>query len=447
MCEPCMVGKSKRSVIPKKSNHVPSNKPNGRVYTDITTIRQVGGKALKRGVWLEIKDEYSKYSTSLFMERKSEMPGIMCQLFSHWKAIGKKVDTVRCDNATENKKFEQKAKEKGYQLGITMEYTARSTPEQNSQVEKSIETKYNRTRACMAFAHVPDEVKQFVIRECITQVTNTSNLELLKIKGETIYRYEAFFGVVPAFARHLHVFGEACIVHNKTTTTKKLDNRGKVMMFVGNSPQHAGNVCRAYDDDTKRVVVSRDAKFINRMYYRSDFTRSCLIPHANDIVLNRLHNPPTVAVPDEDPDPDSAGESSDDDNEAEDDSSDDPSLENADIVDLFSPYGLTTAGNTWYTTLNDELARLTDDAEQSSTRNQNRGLMLGDGSVLFNTGENAKRWRGPRLRRNADTGGYRHTGVRTQEMRAIHETMTITPTAEAMTRVRRSIFNGKRIRK
>ena len=111
MCEPCMVGKSKRSVIRKKSSHT-SNKPNGTVYTDITTIRQVGGKVLKRGVWLEIKDEYSKYSTSLFMERKSEMPGIMCQLFSHWRALGKKVDIVRCDNATESENFELKAKKK-----------------------------------------------------------------------------------------------------------------------------------------------------------------------------------------------------------------------------------------------------------------------------------------------------------------------------------------------
>ena len=56
ICEPCMVWKSKRSAIPKKSNHVPSDKPNRRIYTDITTIRQVGGKLLKSGVWLELKE-------------------------------------------------------------------------------------------------------------------------------------------------------------------------------------------------------------------------------------------------------------------------------------------------------------------------------------------------------------------------------------------------------
>ena len=125
-----------------------------------------------------------------------------------------------------------------------MEYTARSTPEQNSRVEKSI-----------------------------------------------VCRYEAFYGVTPAYAKHLHVFGEACVVHDKRIATKKMENRGKVMMFVGNSPQHAGNVCRTFDADTNRVVATRDAKFLSKMFYRSDYTRSELVPHANDIVLNRLHVP------------------------------------------------------------------------------------------------------------------------------------------------------------
>ena len=146
-----------------------------------------------------------------------------------------------------------------------MEYTARSTPEQNSRVEKSIDTKCNRTRACLALAHIPDTMKHYVIRECITQVTNTSNLELITIQERKVCRYEAFYGVVPAYAHHLHVFGEACVVHNKSIATKKMENRGKVMMFVGNSPQHAGNVCRAFGADTCRVIATRDAKFLDKL--------------------------------------------------------------------------------------------------------------------------------------------------------------------------------------
>ena len=64
-------------------------------------------------------------------------------------------------------------------------------------------------------------------------------------------------------------------------------------MFVGNSPQHAGNTCRMFDEDTSRVIISRDVKFINKMFYRSDLSRTALVGHPNDIVLNRMHLPPT----------------------------------------------------------------------------------------------------------------------------------------------------------
>ena len=42
VCEPCMVAKSKRSYLNKGGKHVLSTVPNGRVYLDINTIREVG---------------------------------------------------------------------------------------------------------------------------------------------------------------------------------------------------------------------------------------------------------------------------------------------------------------------------------------------------------------------------------------------------------------------
>ena len=83
MCEPCMVAKSKRANLNRKGGHVMSTVPNQRIYLDITTIREVGKVKLTKGVWFEVKDEYSKYSTTLFMSKKSEMPMIMARLLSH----------------------------------------------------------------------------------------------------------------------------------------------------------------------------------------------------------------------------------------------------------------------------------------------------------------------------------------------------------------------------
>ena len=265
MCEPCLVAKSKRKNINKKGGHVLSNKPNGRIYLDITTIKEVGKIKLTKGVWKEVTDEFSKCSTTLFMQKKSDMPTLMARLLSHWKAIGKPVEFIRCDNAGENKQLEETTKRPMYQLGISFEYTARATPEQNSRVEKSIDTKYNRTRACLDFAHIPAPIKRLLIRECITQVTHAVNLRLHEANGVTATSYEHFFDTAPLYAPHLHVFGEAAVVHTKTVASKKMDNRGKLMMFVGNSPQHFGNVCRLFDADTTRVVVSRDVKFVDKL--------------------------------------------------------------------------------------------------------------------------------------------------------------------------------------
>ena len=100
-----------------------------------------------------------------------------------------------------------------FQLGIVFEYTARATPEQNSRVEKSIDTKYNRTRTCLAFAHIPDPIKHLLVRECIIQVTNSGNLRLHEVNGIiTSTSFEHLFGTVLLYVPHLHVFGEAAVV-------------------------------------------------------------------------------------------------------------------------------------------------------------------------------------------------------------------------------------------
>ena len=152
------------------------------------------------------------------------MPTLVCRLLSHWKSIDIPVKVLRCDNAGENRKLEDATRAKKYQLGITFEYAIRATPEQNSRVEKSIDTAYNRTKACIVFAHLPDKIKPLVVRECITQVTNVSNLRIMTLNDVTATALQHFFGSVPKYGPYLHVIGEAAVVHLKHVATKKMDN-------------------------------------------------------------------------------------------------------------------------------------------------------------------------------------------------------------------------------
>ena len=62
-------------------------------------------------------------------------------------ATGKKVKHIRCDNAGKNIKTEERfVKDK---RGITFEYTARNTPQQNGKVERTFAMLFGRVRAML----------------------------------------------------------------------------------------------------------------------------------------------------------------------------------------------------------------------------------------------------------------------------------------------------------
>jgi hypothetical protein len=70
--------------------------------------------------------------------------------------------------------------------------------------------------------------------------------------------YKLWTGAKPSVS-HLRTFG--CITHVKVTrpNLKKLEDRSKVMVFMGYEPGSAAYIC--YDPITKKVHVSRDVVF------------------------------------------------------------------------------------------------------------------------------------------------------------------------------------------
>ena len=68
--------------------------------------------------------------------------------------------------------------------------------------------------------------------------------------------------------KHLRSFGEMAVVaiHERKTMRSKLDNRGKTCIFVGYADDHAGDVYRFLNVKTKRIIMSRDARWLNLMW-------------------------------------------------------------------------------------------------------------------------------------------------------------------------------------
>ena len=60
------------------------------------------------------------------------------ELFNKWERDGMAVKTMRCDNGGENILLHQRMKSADWKLNTEVQYTARVTPQQNSQVEKKL---------------------------------------------------------------------------------------------------------------------------------------------------------------------------------------------------------------------------------------------------------------------------------------------------------------------
>jgi len=85
--------------------------------------------------------------------------------------------------------------------------------------------------------------------------------------------HQKLFGEECKFARCLHTFGEVGIVHIGETIQSKLEDRGTTCIFVGYAPNHAANTYRMLNVQTRHVWVSRDVKWMKKVY--GDFKDKC----------------------------------------------------------------------------------------------------------------------------------------------------------------------------
>ena len=80
--------------------------------------------------------------------------------------------------------------------------------------------------------------------------------------------YYMFFKEHPKYRKHLRIFGEIAVVanHERKSRRNKIEQRGKVAMFVGYAQDHTGDVYRYICLKTQHVVFSRDPIWMNIMW-------------------------------------------------------------------------------------------------------------------------------------------------------------------------------------
>ena len=165
------------------------------------------------------------------------------------------------DNRGENQSLQKECNKQN--LGVIFEFTVPGIPQQNSVVERRIPALMGRARTMLIQAGIDSKGKGEFWCEVISTATKLDNIMVRP--DRTKPPYTLFYNKDAKFMKHLRTFGEMAMVaiHEGEKISFKLDNRGKTCMFVGYAGDHTGDVFRFLNIHTKRIIMSRDARWLN----------------------------------------------------------------------------------------------------------------------------------------------------------------------------------------
>jgi hypothetical protein len=113
-------------------------------------------------------------------------------------------------------------------------------------------------------AGLKDHLRSGLWSECTMTVIYLSNIT--SIKEKIICPYQLIFGNKPRQPESLRSFGESGVVTTKNDIQGKITNRGTPCMFMGYSINHAYDVYRMLNIETKKIINSRDIVWMNKVY-------------------------------------------------------------------------------------------------------------------------------------------------------------------------------------
>ena len=233
------------------------------MFIDISSFKHesMGGKRH----WLIVVDEFSDYSHSFFLRKKSDQTVVIPIWIKGLKTkYGTVVKNIRLDNSGENRSLQKECER--HNLGIIFEFTAPRTPQQNSVVERKIPTLMGRSRAMMIQAGFSQQDERKFWCEVISTATKLNNI--MARKERTKPPHTLFYNEGARYVKYLRSFGEMAVIaiSDGKKMRSKLDTRGRTGIFVGYADDHAGNVYRFINIQTKKIILSRDVQWLNSFW-------------------------------------------------------------------------------------------------------------------------------------------------------------------------------------
>ena len=250
LCDACQKAKQRRTSFKNKTESS-IDEPLHLLHLDLFGPVNVLSDQQKRYA-LVIVDEYTRFTWVYFLFQKDETPEI---IFEHVKLMenksAHKVKILRSDNGTEFKNAQMidfcKLK------GITQQFSAPGTPQQNGVVERKNRTLIEAGRTMLEEANLPT----YFWEEAVNTACFTQNCTLINRHGAT--PYQSLKGKKPSL-KHLHIFGCKCFVlRTHPEQLEKFEAKADEGIFVGYPL--TTRAYRVFNLRTKYIVESINVSF------------------------------------------------------------------------------------------------------------------------------------------------------------------------------------------
>ncbi|KAI3813170.1 hypothetical protein L1987_17887 [Smallanthus sonchifolius] len=253
ICDACLLGKHSRAPFPKQAKFK-SSEALDLVYGDLCGHISPPTHSGKKYIFLLV-DDCTRYMWVYFLNSKDQA----FETFKEFKQrveneVGTKLKMLRTNRGGEftSNEFSQYCKDNG----IARQLTAPYSPQQNGVVERRNRTMLSTTRSMLKAMKMPQNFWGEEVRHAI-YVLNRVPTKALKDSTP----YEALKGRKPNL-EYLRIFG--CVAYSKVPSQhlKKLDDRSIPMVYLG--IEEGSKACRLFDQETKRICVSRYVKFVEK---------------------------------------------------------------------------------------------------------------------------------------------------------------------------------------
>ncbi len=221
ICEACVIGKQNRTSSGK--SHIRVIKVDELVHSDLIGDGKISKIDEGFRYVATMIDDYSQYTTTYLLKRKSDLKGVLRKYLEFMKTQGTSVQRLRSDN--EGEYADHQIIELLEEHGVKWESTTSYNSSQNEVAEWCFRTLFERTRAILTSVKLSIRLWDEAIMTVIYLKNRSSTTAL-----NNITLYEVWHGKKPDLS-YLHTF-ECIVYHHVKKARRKLDDKSLKCQFL-----------------------------------------------------------------------------------------------------------------------------------------------------------------------------------------------------------------------